>query len=31
VLHTSVVLSWGRDLRTGANAFFGTVGAEGRE
>jgi tetratricopeptide (TPR) repeat protein len=25
VLHTSVVLSYGRDLRSGANAFFGTV------
>lgn len=25
VLHTSVVLSWGRDLRSGANAFWGTV------
>jgi hypothetical protein len=27
VLHTSVVLSYGRDLRSGANAFFGTVAA----
>jgi hypothetical protein len=26
VLHTSVVLSYGRDLRSGANAFFGTLG-----
>jgi tetratricopeptide (TPR) repeat protein len=25
VLHTSVVLSYGRDLRTGANAFYGTA------
>ncbi|MFP5227374.1 MAG: tetratricopeptide repeat protein [Acidobacteriota bacterium] len=25
VLHTSVVLSWGRDLRSGTNAFWGTV------
>ncbi len=25
VLHTSVVLSYGHDLRTGANAFFGTA------
>jgi len=25
VLHTSVVLSYGRDLRTGANAFWGTA------
>jgi hypothetical protein len=25
VLHTSVVLSYGRDLRSGANAFFGTL------
>jgi hypothetical protein len=25
VLHTSVVLSWGRDLRPGTNAFWGTV------
>jgi hypothetical protein len=25
VLHTSVVLSYGRDLRSGANAFFGAV------
>ena len=25
VLHTSVVLSYGRDLRSGANAFYGTV------
>lgn len=26
VLHTSVVFSWGRDLRSGANAFWGTAG-----
>jgi hypothetical protein len=25
VLHTSLVLSWGRDLRAGKNAFWGTV------
>ena len=25
VLHTSVVLSYGRDLRTGANAFYGAL------
>ena len=25
VLHTSVVLSYGRDLRSGANAFYGSV------
>ncbi len=25
VLHTSVVLSWGRDLRAGTNALWGTV------
>jgi hypothetical protein len=25
VLHTSVVLSYGRDLRSGTNAFFGTI------
>jgi tetratricopeptide (TPR) repeat protein len=25
ILHTSVVLSYGRDLRSGANAFFGTL------
>ncbi len=25
VLHTSVVLSYGRDLRSGANAFYGTA------
>ena len=25
VLHTSVVFSWGRDLRAGKNAFWGTV------
>jgi hypothetical protein len=25
VLHTSVVLSYGRDLRSGANAYFGTL------
>lgn len=25
VLHTSVVLSYGRDLRNGANAFYGTL------
>ena len=25
ILHTSVVFSYGRDLRSGANAFFGTV------
>jgi hypothetical protein len=25
VLHTSVVLSWGRDLRAGKSAFWGTV------
>lgn len=25
VLHTTVVLSWGHDLRSGANAFWGTV------
>lgn len=25
VLHTSVVLSWGRDLRSGANAFWGNA------
>jgi hypothetical protein len=25
VLHTSVVLSYGRDLRSGSNAFFGTL------
>jgi hypothetical protein len=29
VLHTSVVLSWGRDLRSGTNAFFGTVAEPG--
>ena len=26
VLHTSLVLSYGRDLRSGANAFWGTAG-----
>jgi len=25
VLHTSVVLGYGRYLRSGANAFFGTI------
>ena len=25
VLHTSVVVSWGRDLRSGTNAFWGTA------
>ncbi len=25
IFHTSIVLSYGRDLRSGANAFFGTV------
>ncbi len=29
VLHTSIVLSYGRDLRSGANAFFGTVAPPG--
>ncbi len=28
VLHTSVVLSWGRDLRAGTSAFWGTVGQQ---
>ena len=27
VLHTSVVFSYGCDLRSGANAFFGAVGS----
>lgn len=30
VLHTSVVLSYGRDLRTGANAFYGTAAPPSR-
>lgn len=30
VLHTSVVFSYGRDLRTGANAFFGTAAPPSR-
>jgi hypothetical protein len=25
VLHTSIVISYGRDLRSGANAFYGTA------
>lgn len=29
VLHTSVVLSYGRDLRNGANAFYGNVAPAG--
>jgi tetratricopeptide (TPR) repeat protein len=31
VLHTSIVLSYGRDLRTGANAFYGTAGPASSE
>jgi hypothetical protein len=29
VLHTSVVLSWGRDLRAGKNAVWGTIEGQG--